>query len=118
MKKGLLLVCVLILIGIFFGWIMMQNRLRSAVLPSPMVSAGNATFAYPCEAGKSVFDVLTGKAKVEYSDNSFGKLVTSINNTKQGNSKYWLYSIDNKEATVGATTYICQGSEEVKWELK
>lgn len=117
MKKGLLLICVLILLGILAGWFMMQNNSTSSVVPSPLASVGDTTFSYPCESGKSAFDVLDAKAEVEYSESSFGKLVTAINNTKQGNNKYWLYSVDDKEATVGATEYICQGDEAIKWEL-
>jgi hypothetical protein len=81
-------------------------------------SSMKQAFRYECEKGKSAFDVLDEKANVQFSESSFGKLVTSIDGKAQGDGKYWLYSINDKEATVGATAYICNGNEAIKWELK
>ncbi len=122
MKKGLLLICASLLIVIFFGWFIFRKvvsteEISKKGLNSSVASSEQTSFSYNCEQGKSVFGVLDEKAEVEYSESSFGKLVTAINNTKQGNNKYWLYSVDDKEATVGATEYICQGDEAIKWEL-
>ena len=77
--------------------------------------------AYQCEAGKSALEVLfdqVGEANVGIKEFSFGKQVTSINKIEQGNNKFWLYTIDDQEATSSADSYICQGAEKIKWELK
>ena len=85
---------------------------QEAIAPSPV------SFSYTCQSGKNVYDVLTETANVESSDSSFGKMVTAINGKEQGGGKFWLYSIDNVEASVSASTYICQGSEQIRWVLK
>jgi hypothetical protein len=87
--------------------------------PSPSVVLKTTKVEYNCEAGKSAFEMLAiNSVNLETKDSSFGKMITKINETEQGDGKYWLYSIDDKEATVSADTYICQDSERVKWELK
>jgi hypothetical protein len=118
-----LLIFGLFFIGLLSFFILVgRNTNRSVgnveVSPIASVSSAGTELSYSCEVGKSAFEVLDNKAEVEFDESSFGKLVTSINNQKQGNNKYWLYSVDGKEATVGASTYICQGGEQIKWELK
>ncbi len=123
MKTKYLLISVAVLIVVLVGWFIFGKEIsteeisNNSINPNSNVS-NETSFSYDCEQGKSAFEVLDLKADIEYSESSFGKLVTSINNISQGDGKYWLYSIDNKEATVGATAYLCQGSEEIKWELK
>lgn len=76
-------------------------------------------FRYACQKGKTPFDVLLTKTQtIKFQDSSYGKMVTTIDNSSQGNGKYWLYSINGKEATTAANLYICEDSEEIKWELK
>jgi hypothetical protein len=88
----------------------------SVATPSPKVLA---TVTYSCQKAKTAFDLLAiNKHKVEFKQESFGKLVTSIDGKSQEDGKYWLYSIDDKEATVGADAYTCQGQEKITWELK
>jgi hypothetical protein len=123
MKTRYLLLSVVILMVILAGWYIVKEKSTEEisnkdVVPSVLTVAPEGNFSYECQAGKSAFDVLDEKAEVEYDESSFGKLVTSIGGKSQGDGKYWLYSIEDKEATVGATAYICQGSEEIKWELK
>jgi hypothetical protein len=113
-----LLIFGLLFLGILISFFLFGRNIGRSVETvevSPITSNPRADFLYMCEAGKSALD---NKDEVEFDESSFGKLVTSINNQKQGNNKYWSYLIDGKEASVGASTYICQGGEEIKWELK
>ena len=122
MKTKYLLISVLILTAILAVFYIIFSRMQTEVQPSSNQYSPSPIVlekvSYQCEAGKSAFDVLDEKNEVEYSESSFGKLVTAINGKSQGEGKYWLYSIDEKEATVGANAYICIGKEEIKWELK
>jgi hypothetical protein len=122
MKTKYVLICALVLVVGLAGFYVMVSKNQTQPKPSdsentlsPML---DEKVSYECEAGKSAFDVLDEKNEIKYSESSFGKLVTSINGKSQGDGKYWLYSIDEKEATVGANAYICIGKEEIKWELK
>lgn len=80
---------------------------------------GNTIFSYDCQKGKTALEVLLLRNDfVETEESDLGAFVTSIGNTPQGNGKYWLYSVDNKEATISASAYVCQDSEKIRWELK
>lgn len=73
---------------------------------------------FNCESGKSVFETLQDSHNIKFTESDLGNLVTSIDEVEQSDGKYWLYSINDKEATVGASTYICQDAEKITWELK
>jgi hypothetical protein len=120
MKKWYFLVPVLVFIA---GVVFLQTRSRGALppvqpTPTPLQNSNIDKVEYTCESGKTAFDSLNEKNQVKSTDSSLGKLVTAINGKEQGNGKYWLYSVDDKEATVGATAYNCQGGEKITWELK
>lgn len=123
MKTKYLPILGVILILILGGGYMLNSKMQTQTVqvqnlqysPSPAVSQ---VFRYQCDGGKTAFDALDEKAEVEFSESSFGKLVTSIDGKSQGDGKYWLYSVNDKEATVGASVYICNEGEEIKWELK
>lgn len=121
MKLKYLLTAVMFFILILVGGYIFTYKTQTHTVQNqnytPVPVTGQA-FSYECQAGKSAFDVLEEKAEVKFSESSFGKLVTSIDGKSQGEGKYWLYSVDEKEATIGATAYICSGKEEIKWELR
>jgi len=109
---------VVLFAGLYF---FKQTQIKGAIQKQPeevIASEQKLVVSYNCEQGKSVFDVLKNKETVESSDGSFGKFVSGINGVSQGNGKYWLYSVDGQEATVGASDYICKGGENITWELK
>lgn len=75
--------------------------------------------SYKCQFGKNILESLeTSGIEYEASQSKLGKLVTSINGVSQGEGKSWLYYVDGKEATISAGSFICQGGEDIRWELK
>jgi hypothetical protein len=75
--------------------------------------------SYSCDKESTVLKSLEKNTdKVGLKEYSFGKMVESINNVSPSNGKYWLYSINGKEATNSADNYLCTGGEQIEWELK
>ena len=76
-------------------------------------------YEHTCPAGATVLESLTANYDgVLTQDTSFGKMVTAVRGTNQGFNKYWLYTVNDQEATISADAYRCVGGEKVKWELK
>ncbi|MER2181774.1 MAG: DUF4430 domain-containing protein, partial [Desemzia incerta] len=67
------------------------------------------------QEGQNVLDVL----KENYEVVEEGGLVSSIEGYEQveKESKYWLYSVNDEQPTVGASDYILEEGDEVKWSL-
>ncbi len=95
-----------------------SSKLQIFQTPS-LSSTTKKEVSYNCQPGKTAFETLQeNHNQVNYQGSSFGRMITGINGVSQGNGKYWLYSVDGKDATVSADAYICQGNEKIKWELK
>lgn len=118
---------ILILAALGGYWFFTQNTPKTPQTTLPVqtpsqeatASGIQTSFLYKCEQGKNAYDrLLETYPSIETEDTSFGKLVTSIAGVTQGNGKYWLYFVNDKEATVGAQAYICQNQEQIKWELR
>lgn len=67
------------------------------------------------QEGQNVLDAL----KENYEVVEEGGLVSSIEGYEQveKESKYWLYSVNDEQPTVGASDYILEEGDEVKWSL-
>lgn len=121
MKKRYFLVPLLIFI---IGILILVNRQGKNYQELPFSSntalpvSNTSKVEYSCEKGKTAYQLLEEKNQVESSESNLGKYVVAINGVKQAEGKYWLYSVDEKEATVSATSYICQNNEKIIWELK
>ncbi len=93
-----------------------------SLMPSPTASAAatlSKNVSYTCIKGKTAFDSLfSTKHTAVFKTTSLGKLITQIDGIDQGNGKYWQYSIDGKEAQIGADAYTCKGGEVILWEVK
>lgn len=123
-----IIITVLIIAALGIYWFIAQNANRNPPSnPSPIqtptkeatTSGIQTSFTYKCEEGKSAYErLMESYPSVKTKDSSFGKMITEIAGVAQGNNKYWLYSVDEKEATVGAQAYICQNQEDIKWELR
>lgn len=76
--------------------------------------------------GDSVFEAMKNLQKNEGNNFSFnykeypslGIFINQMNNIKDGNGKYWIYSINDKEASVGVSKYVLKEGDIIKWELK
>lgn len=49
---------------------------------------------------------------------SLGIFINEINGVKGEKSKYWIYSVNGQEASVGVSKYVLKGGDVIKWELK
>ncbi|MEK6190236.1 MAG: DUF4430 domain-containing protein [Carnobacterium alterfunditum] len=67
------------------------------------------------EAGTTVLDLLSEQYKVVEEDG----FIVSIEGIKQDEEakKYWMYEVNNEEATVGAAEYEVEDGDQVKWFL-
>jgi len=52
----------------------------------------------------------------EYS--SLGIFIDELNEIKSGSGKYWIYSVNGKEASIGVSKYLLKEGDIIKWELK
>lgn len=72
-------------------------------------------------SGETVLDALKAieGLAVETEEYSYGILVESIDGVKNGtDNKYWLYTINGEEATVGADQYQPENNDLIIWEFK
>ncbi|SFQ01104.1 protein of unknown function [Desemzia incerta] len=67
------------------------------------------------QEGQSVLEAL----KDNYEVVEDGGLVSSIEGHEQveKESKYWLYTVNDEQPTVGASDYVLEEGDEVKWSL-
>lgn len=69
--------------------------------------------------GDTVLDLLIKTKNPEIKEYSFGKAVESIDGIKNGmDKKYWIYSVNGKEANVGAGDYKLTQGDKIVWEHK
>jgi len=71
----------------------------------------------------SVFDLMN---KIKKENNNFyfkykeypslGIFIEEINGIKDGSGKYWIYYINNKEASVGVSKYILKEGDSILWK--
>jgi hypothetical protein len=121
LKKVVFVIVVTVLVVIGYT-ITSVNKVNNTPLPNSsqlQTEVNTESLTYQCLKGQTAFDLLkSNTSDLEFSQSSFGKLVTRINNKSQGNNKYWMYYVDEKEATISADAYYCQESEQIKWELR
>lgn len=70
---------------------------------------------FDIEEGQTVLEALKENFKVVEE----GGLVSSIEEHEQDEteSKYWLYTVNDEQPTVGAADYVLEDGDEVKWSL-
>lgn len=67
------------------------------------------------EEGQTVLEALHDNYEVTED----GGLVTAVEGIEQdeAENKYWMYSVNDEQPTVGAAEYVLQDGDEVKWTL-
>lgn len=142
-KKGLFILVAVIFVGIFF--ITLQPTFFSFIVqekqPVPLAEneAENEKKSFNVEQiinygntdrpeiienitvseGQTALSLLEESRTVKTKEYSFGVLIESIDDVENGTaSKYWIYSINGQEATTGASAYILQPDDQIKWEFK
>jgi hypothetical protein len=89
--------------------------------PSPIASASPQVFAtvtYQGVTGQTAMDLLKASHKVETQHYSFGDLVTSIDGQSSDTTKYWLFYVNGKAATVGADAFKTTTGQTIEWKLE
>ncbi len=74
--------------------------------------------------GESLYDAMKGfsnKKENKFSFNSknypgLGNFIDEINGVKGTPGKYWIYYVNNKKASVGASKYILKSGDTVTWK--
>lgn len=124
-KYLVFIVLAIVLLALIGGYLLGQKAGKFFTPePSPQPNEPTQSFqtsniiSYKCQKGETAFERLEKEKDIKYEESSFGKFITSIDSIEQGGGKYWLYTVDGKEATVSADQYKCLNEEEVRWELK
>jgi hypothetical protein len=74
--------------------------------------------SYHGEDGVDALTLLKKHATVGVKHYSFGDLVTTINGSAGNGPAYWTFYVNNKEASVGASSYKTKNSDELNWKLQ
>ena len=74
--------------------------------------------SYDGQNGVNAYRLLQRHASVKAKKYSFGYFVTSINGVAGDGPKYWIFYINGKSASVGASSYITKNSDRLTWKLQ
>jgi drug/metabolite transporter (DMT)-like permease len=70
------------------------------------------------QSGRTALDMLAGNATITTKKSSYGILIESINGHVNGtNNAFWTYSINGKDAPIGAAEYIVQDGDIIEWKF-
>ena len=88
------------------------------------IIAGDKTLQIASYTGTSLYDALVSakdSGQIEFSGKNYsglGFFMTSIGNLYRGNGENLFYYINNKEASVGVSSYLLQDGDIIEWKLK
>lgn len=68
--------------------------------------------------GKSVYDLLKDKHKVESQSTSAGIFVTAIDGVKNEESSFWIYYVNGETGTVASDQYKTKNGDNVEWRYE
>ena len=90
------------------------------------LNANNITYRVRFSGDQTVYDIMNILASEKTKNFSFkakeyprlGYFVEEINSVKGGQGKYWIYTVNDEEASVGISQYILHSGDIINWELK
>lgn len=65
----------------------------------------------------TIYDVLSNHFDIKATEYPYGIFVTSINGHEQGDNKYWFFSVNGKNLTVGVDAYYLKDNDIVVGDL-
>lgn len=69
--------------------------------------------------GDTAYDMLANSGlSFSHKEFSFGKQVTGINGINQTDDMFWIYYVNDQQATVGADGYVLQPEDVITWKLE
>ncbi len=74
--------------------------------------------SYNGQNGVNAYVLLQKHATVQAKHYSFGYLVTSIDGVVGNGPKYWTFYVNDKQASVGASSYVTKNSDRITWKLQ
>lgn len=115
-KVALVFVALALLVGV--TWAVVANLPSNKVTVITDAKKQLTEISYHGKDGQTALALLKNHATVETKKYSFGEMVTSVNGSTGNGSKYWMYYVNDKEATVGAGTYETKSTDTITWRLK
>lgn len=88
------------------------------------LTAGDLSVDLKISQGRNLYDTLIAKENenlIEFKGKEYpgiGFFVTDIGDLHQGDGKYLMYFINNKEASLGVSSYVPKNGDVIRWELK
>ncbi|ULT59135.1 DUF4430 domain-containing protein [Neobacillus drentensis] len=67
-------------------------------------------------AAEALIDAV-GKENLEYTDSSYGPMLTGINGVKAGDKQFWAFFINGISAQVGPDSYVVQNGDKITFRL-
>jgi hypothetical protein len=93
---------------------------KPAVLSSTTTirqQAPTTYLAYQGQTGRNALEILKEEAVAQTKQSSYGEFVTSINGNDGGGKQYWILYVNGVESSVGAGSYVTQGTDKIEWKL-
>jgi hypothetical protein len=77
------------------------------------------TNSYSYSPNETPLDLLDRTQTITVKEYDFGTLVESINDLNNGQDEmYWIYYLNDQQATVGASEYQLQNNDHIEWRFQ
>ncbi|HEX5456370.1 MAG TPA: DUF4430 domain-containing protein [Candidatus Saccharimonadales bacterium] len=112
------IIIVIVAVGIFV-WKATDNNNNQGQQNQTAVQKNKSQVSYEGVQGQTALALL--KAKYEVKTKSFkglGEQVTSINGVKPDSKHFWAFYVNDKLASVGASSYKTKKNDTITWKLE